>query len=195
MKKHMVAVGLWLAGAAFGCESLVLDLRAEGQNADNLIAAPDEDDQGEGGDAQSDDDSGPQALVWTGSDPQPPELPAIDPEARVLSVGNVPLSCGTALGSAFDGICASDGWQLILAVPPELDGPGVIDLADPRVVFYWAVHLASCGGGAGAGNGLWGTLELVPSGADELWVKIRGIEVVSGISFEGDYLATRCASP
>ncbi len=185
MKRVVVGVVVVCSAVLVGCEPIVMDV-VEAQ--DPAVA---------GGNPTG---GGPaaNALAWKASDGTPGLVsPEAVPDALVLSFGNVEQACG--ISSPFDplsGPCvAADQWQLLLSIPPELNRPALIDLADPRIPWSYSIRMPNCGGGTGQGTGGYmGTLEIVASDAASVTVKLRDVSPTTPPLFDGDYVAARCGT-
>jgi hypothetical protein len=139
----------------------------------------------------------PETFAWKGSDGAFPGLDPIDPDALVLALANVDQSCGFLMPDPLlgGGPCApEDQWQLLLAIPPAVNRPGLIDLGDPRVQFASAARFADCSGGAtGTGHGTAGTLEILAS--DETSVTFQLEAGFPEETLSGVFVAARCGAP
>jgi len=122
------------------------------------------------------------------------------PDARVLFFSGDAQECSDPV---LAGRCSgAPFWQTILAIPPELDLPGVIDLQDPRVLLYSVMTVAdgspNCGGGGMvvplSSVPLAGTLEIISDGPTSLTVKVRNVASINGVALDGDYTAEICGS-
>ena len=144
--------------------------------------------------------------VWTykGSDfldgkPWTFGKPWSDPDSLVLFFSSDIQECSDPLLAPR---CTSPApfWQTVVVIPPELARPGLLELRDPRVIGYSRVTFfdgsIDCGGGAGLGPILSGTLEIISSGPSSLSVKLRdGVKNVDGTVLDGDYTAQLCGVP
>ena len=123
-----------------------------------------------------------------------------DPDSRVLFFSGDTQQCSDPVLAARCGVMTF--WQTILAIPPELDVPGVIDLQDPRVRMYNVMSnpedSPTCGGGGMVGGVLSvehsSTLEIIDDGLISLTVKVRGVVSIQGNALDGDYHAHICGS-
>ncbi len=134
----------------------------------------------------------------------------LDPDALILFFDNRALeTCAAPVDPAPTSMPPCDPPvvfdQILLAIPPELDRPGLIDLSDLRILAT-ENEWSPCIGGTGEGNrGFRGTLEIVSSDATSVSVKLRvaqpgsgpkgGLVSVGGwVDLSGDYTALRCGS-
>jgi hypothetical protein len=190
MKRAVAGVALACGTALLGCEPLIVDLTPDQQP----VQIPSASSATGGGDGDGDGD-GTTAFAWKGEDGAFPGLDPIDPDALVLSLANVDQSCGFLMPDPLtDGPCTPEmEWQLLLAIPPAVNRPGLIDLGDPRVQFASATRFADCVGGAtGTGHGTAGTLELLASDETSVTFELHGAEPgpTSGV-----FVAARCGAP
>jgi hypothetical protein len=148
-------------------------------------------------DAQSPPQGGPvsETFAWKGSDGAFLALEPVDPDALVLSLTNVDQSCGFVMPEPrLDDACVpEDQWQLLFAIPPELDRPGLIDLGDPRIQFASVTRVADClGGGTGVGHAAGGTLEILASDETSVTFELTGAQPGAP---SGLFVAARCGAP
>jgi hypothetical protein len=123
--------------------------------------------------------------------------PWSDPDSLVLFFSSDPQVCSDPV-LANRCVGAPPFWQTVIAIPPELNHPGLIDLHDPRINGYSVLSAFddafACSGGGARGSILSGTLELIGDGSTSLSVKIEG----SGKLFaptedlDGDYTCQLC---
>lgn len=125
-------------------------------------------------------------------------LTELSPDTWVFAFQSETRSCAAPLIS-LDEItgpvtCTGDDyWQVVLFIPPDRVGPGVIDLMGEGIYAYHAIGDASCGsGGGGFGPGMEGTLEIVSVSESAIDVKLA-LAPSSGWEWEnGDYTAAGC---
>jgi hypothetical protein len=122
-----------------------------------------------------------------------------DPDSLVLFFSSDIQECSDPV-LAHRCVGSSPFWQTVVAIPPELARPGLIDLRDHRIIGYSHVSVIDgsldCGGGEGFGPILSGTLEIISSGPSSLSVKLRdGVKNVGGAVIDGDYTAQLCGVP
>jgi hypothetical protein len=121
-----------------------------------------------------------------------------DPDSLVLFFSsdfqqcNDPVLARRCLGAA-------PFWQAIVAIPPELARPGLIDLQDPRIRGYTSLSAMdgtpACGGGGGLGPLSTGTLEILESGPAGLALKLSGGAPGFGnVMLDGEYTAQICGT-
>ncbi|WP_437542344.1 hypothetical protein WME97_29610 [Sorangium sp. So ce367] len=132
----------------------------------------------------------PGSLYFTGS-PMPWETP----DALVLYFSNAVDQCAQPVLDLEAGVdCDKAGtWQFILMIPPELNEPGLIDLAAMHIPFSKTVIFSGCGGASGSGPGHEGTLEIVSSDETSLFVKVRGAGDENW-PVDGDHTVQRCGT-
>ena len=134
------------------------------------------------------------ALAMRGADAPVSFDSTMDPETLVLFFASTPLQCAEP-ALTFPDPCAGApaSWQFILSIPPELNRPGVVDLADPRIGFSYTIRFADCGGGSGwSVGGHWGTLTILSVDDDSVSVQLSGTAASATVTFDGDYVAERC---
>ncbi|WP_044965961.1 hypothetical protein [Sorangium sp. So ce145] len=121
--------------------------------------------------------------------------PWADPDALVLFFSSAVQQCSQpVLAMEVGATCdLAPAWQHILMIPPELNGPGVIDLSVLRVGFQQFMLMDNCSGGGGTGNRYWGTLEIVESDETSLFVKVRGTDNAN-FPIDGDHTVQRCGT-
>ncbi|MFT3773417.1 MAG: hypothetical protein QM820_49190 [Minicystis sp.] len=120
-----------------------------------------------------------------------------DPDALVLFFSDRPQPCAQPVvqiaPSADPATCASQVfWQTIVALPPGLAQPGVINLNNTDIDVYQASWRSDCSGGSGIGPGLDGSLEIVSLDASAVSVKLQADAIGGTPSLDGDYTATLC---
>ncbi|WP_437876819.1 hypothetical protein [Sorangium sp. So ce513] len=115
-----------------------------------------------------------------------------DPDSLILIFNSDVHECPPTLVEATCDNAPT--WQLILAIPPDLAVPGIIDLSDRRIFFSESLSEATpgCAFGGGGGTGYKGTLEIVTSDETSLFVKLRGAGMKNQVN--GDYTVERCAA-
>lgn len=125
-----------------------------------------------------------------------PSTPSDESDKLVLYFSSVAQECPPPI---IEATCENAPiWQFILVLPPELDTPGLIDLATAPVPFRETLSFVgdsgSCGGfGGGMGPSYGrGTLEIVSTDETSLFVKLRGVGAKNQAS--GDYTVQRCGA-
>lgn len=197
MKSWMTALGaLMLVSAA--CTPLLINGGGGGEG---------------GGGAQGNTGTGGQsantrgALVMRLADAPPGVLPTgsatsqapTDPDTLVLFFfSNEAISCTAPLPEPTAPCIDKTSWELVLFIPPSLQGSGPIDLASPEVYFHAEEQLPtvagteSCAGGEGEGNGTPGTLVIDSSNPSAFTLTLSGGVAAMEETIDGTYAATMC---
>lgn len=138
-------------------------------------------------------------VIWNANSSFSPENtePWSNPDSLVLFFSIDPQECSApVLARRCTG--AAPFWQLVIAIPPELDHPGSIDLQDYRINVYWAASLPdgtmACGNGEYLGPLFAGTLEIISDGSTSLSVKLSDGVNVNGTVIDGDYTGQLCGA-
>jgi hypothetical protein len=185
MKRFIMAAAATLL-ASSGCKPIVFNSIQEGQGS-----GPGSSQSGPSGGGVV---GGISALAIRGADAPVSFDSTMDPETLVLFFASTPLQCAEP-ALTFPDPCAGApaSWQFILSIPPELNRPGVVDLADPRIGFSHTIRYDDCGGGSAWGvGGYWGTLTILSVDDDAVSVQLSGTSPTATVSFDGDYVAERC---
>jgi len=118
-----------------------------------------------------------------------------DPDTLVLFFSSDAQECSNPV---LAGRCvgATPFWQTIIAIPPELDRNGPIDLHDLRINAYSMPRdmdgTLDCGGGGRFGPILNGTLTLTGAGSPSLSVKLDGVTRLGSQIPDGMYTPRVC---
>ncbi|KYF71121.1 hypothetical protein [Sorangium cellulosum] len=184
MKSFLMAIGV-MAIVSTGCEEIVFIPVLGGEHPSDPDSPPPPDD----------DPPVPSAIAMRAGD-LPPDFnfrKGEDPDTFILVFNSDVQECPpTVIEPTCDN---APIWQLILALPPELDTPGLIDLSDDRIRFQEALseNANGCGlfGGEGFG-GYRGTLEIISTDETSLFVKLRDTGMEGRAS--GDYTVQRCGA-
>jgi len=187
MKRFIMAAAAILL-ASSGCKPIVFNSIQEEQGSGFGPSPSGPSGGGVGG--------GISALAIRGADAPVSFSSTMDPESLVLFFASTPLQCAEPAITFPDigGPCpGAPVWQLILSIPPELNRPGVVDLADPRINFSHNIRFDDCGGGSAWGvGGYWGTLTILSADDDSVSVQLSGTSATATVNFDGDYVAERC---
>ncbi|KYF84561.1 hypothetical protein BE11_17610 [Sorangium cellulosum] len=184
MKSFLMAIGVMMIVSS-GCEEIVFVPVLDGEHPSDPDSPPPPDD----------DPPVPSAIAMRAGD-----LPSDfnfrsweDPDTFILVFNSDVQECPpTVIEATCDN---APIWQLILALPPELDTPGLIDLSDDRIRFYETLSENANGCAFGFGRGFLGyrgTLEIVSTDETSLFVKLRGAGMKDVAS--GDYTVERCGA-
>lgn len=184
MKSFVMAIGV-LAIVSAGCEEIVFIPVLDGEYPSDPDSPPPPDD----------DPPVPSAIAIRAGD-LPPDFNFStfeDPDTLLLVFNSDVQECPpTVIEATCDN---APIWQLILALPPELDMPGLIDLSDDRIHFYETLSEDANGCAFGGGRGFFGyrgTLEIVSTDETSLFVKLRGAGMKDQVN--GDYTVERCGA-
>ncbi|WP_434045071.1 MULTISPECIES: hypothetical protein [Sorangium] len=184
MKSFLMAIGV-MAIVSAGCEEIVFVPVLDGEHPSDPDSPPPPDD----------DPPVPSAIAMrTGELPPDFNFSTFeDPDTLLLVFNSDVQECPpTVIEATCDN---APIWQLILALPPELDTPGLIDLSDDRIHFYETLSDDANGCAFGSGRGFLGyrgTLEIVSTDETSLFVKLRGAGMRDQAS--GDYTVQRCGA-
>lgn len=195
MKRMFTALAA-LSLVASGCSTLVLDPVSTGSGASSG--------GGGGGTGGGSSGPGPNALALRGSDIHDGDIAWIQgplpwagkPDWLVLMFGSAALSCEQPV-YPIDCVGAHR-WETILAIPPEIDSVGSIDLQDGRIFVYEMIVEPSpggCGRALGGGNGFWGTLDVEQSDDASITLTLSDSGGESHPPANGHYVAPRCGAP
>ncbi|AUX47487.1 hypothetical protein SOCE26_090080 [Sorangium cellulosum] len=188
MKRFLMALGL-TAIVCTGCDEIVFELSPSGVHPSDPDPAPPS--------SEDDDPPTPSAVAIRGGD-VPPDFGFRmweDPDSLVLIFDSDAQECPpTVIEATCDN---APRWQFMLALPPEFDAPGPVDLRDPRVSFHESLSEAvpdcAFGGGTGTGGGYFrGTIEIVSS--DETSLVVRAHDVGLEGQVNGDFTVQRCSA-
>lgn len=196
MKRWLTALGA-LAMMNGGCAPIVLDPFGTGSEGAPAVVVS--------------------ALAIRAGDAPPSLGYALDPDALVILLTNgLTRGCAAPVGAPWgptheepppscDG--STEFWRFTVVIPPDLDRPGLIDLASLRIFTHIQTWRDVCVGasGDGWGPGLFpGTLEIVSSDATSVSVTLRNGTLQGGVAimsptedlpaFEGEYTAQRCGA-
>jgi hypothetical protein len=119
-----------------------------------------------------------------------------DPDTLLLFISTTAQACDAPVIEAEQptgGSSVAPYGQLMLAIPPELNHPGLIDLTDYRVMFYEAT-MDTDGGGQGTGGGFRGTLEIVSSDASGVSFTLDEPPSQGWRDLSGSYTAAFCGA-
>lgn len=184
MKSFVMAIGV-LAIVSVGCEEIVFIPVLDGEHPSDPDSPPPPDD----------DPPVPSAIAIRAGE-LPPDFnfwTPEDPDTLLLVFNSDVQECPpTVIEATCDN---APIWQLILALPPELDTPGLIDLSDDRIRFYETLSENANGCLFGFGRGFLGyrgTLEIISTDETSLFVKLRGAGM--GDQASGDYTVQRCGA-
>lgn len=181
MKDWTMALGLMVT-ASSGCAQIVLDPMVD----------------------QETQVAGSYALVmrvseWQARDPESAAenvlLPE-DPDAVAFFFSNYPQECEDPIIHPPNSCSSTIGvWQHIIAIPPELNRPGVINLTDPRAITALSWWENPCFTSELDDLGRFsGTLEIVGGDATSVSVKLSSTpQHVFWEHVDGDYTATNCS--
>jgi hypothetical protein len=120
---------------------------------------------------------------------------SIDPKTLYVKIGNFPPSC--AGGDPAPTCTSTLTWQVSIGIPPALQVPGVLQLADKSLISFVSesgISGGSPGTCSGGGGTFWeGTLEIVSIDAGTIVVTLSGTSA-NGSDFvaDGTYVAPIC---